>query len=100
MPIRSVHAKDRAKSELVELICGDVPFHLFLERVGEILVWWRDADGSEDGQLLTRSIVPVPGVDDVAVDEATVQDDTKFLVLRQNHPRARDDRRHQAQQNR
>ncbi|GHH42180.1 sacsin N-terminal ATP-binding-like domain-containing protein [Lentzea cavernae] len=86
LPIRSVHAMDRAKSELVELVSGDVPFHLFLERVGEILVWWRDADGSEDGQLLTRSIVPLPGVDDITVDEATVQDDTKFLVLRRTIP--------------
>ncbi|WP_345133402.1 sacsin N-terminal ATP-binding-like domain-containing protein [Dactylosporangium darangshiense] len=75
--LRSAAARQRAREQLAELSSSDVPFNLFLERVGQIAVRRRTADGAEHTHLLTRSSRPVAR----AIEEVHV-DGSAYLLLR------------------
>ncbi|GAA0902738.1 sacsin N-terminal ATP-binding-like domain-containing protein [Virgisporangium aurantiacum] len=75
--LRSAAARERTRSQLAELSSSDVPFNLFLERVGRIAVRTRTAVGADNTNLLNRSSRPVaPAMEEVRVDGGA------YLLLR------------------
>jgi hypothetical protein len=99
--LRSAVALERAGLQLDELISSDVPFHLFLERVERISIRRPSVAGVQeqlpDGapakpasppHVLTRSATPLPAPEDMALDRVTLQDESKFLVLKRTIPEA------------
>jgi hypothetical protein len=81
--LRSMAAQQRVREQLAELSSSDVPFNLFLERVGRIAVRTRTTADVEATHLLTRSSRPLtPGVEEVRVDGGT------YLLLRRIVPEA------------
>ncbi|MEV0570315.1 DUF3883 domain-containing protein [Dactylosporangium sp. NPDC050588] len=79
--LRSAAARQRAEEQLAEISSSDLPFNLFLERVGRIAVRLRTVDGAERTHELTRSSRLVTD----AVEEVWV-DGTAYLLLRRTVP--------------
>ncbi|WP_344648734.1 sacsin N-terminal ATP-binding-like domain-containing protein [Cryptosporangium japonicum] len=81
--LRSAAAHRRVREQLSELLSSDVPFNLFLERVGRITVRTRTTAGDESTHSLTRSVHPLaPMIEEVHVDGGT------YLLLRRAVPEA------------
>ncbi|MFC8849463.1 MULTISPECIES: sacsin N-terminal ATP-binding-like domain-containing protein [unclassified Micromonospora] len=81
--LRSTAAQQRVREQLAELSSSDVPFNLFLERVGRIAVRTRTTAGVESTHLLTRSGHPLAqGIEEVRVDDGA------YLLLRRTVPEA------------
>ncbi|MDI1463380.1 DUF3883 domain-containing protein [Catellatospora sp. KI3] len=86
MELRSAEARERARQQLNEITSQGVPFHIFLQRVGTVVVTREDREGKISSTTLRKQILDSTRAGDVVVEDVLLQSSRRFVMLRQFVP--------------
>ncbi|ADJ47550.1 hypothetical protein AMES_5725 [Amycolatopsis mediterranei S699] len=81
LPLRSASTRDHARDQLEELAHDEVPFHLFLTRVAEIVVR-SQAGETESRRRLTRSTRARRGTSTLSVEHIDLGEQREYVILK------------------
>lgn len=79
LPIRSLDALSKTRSQLTGLKSGQLPVHLFLERIKTIEVTVRAPQGT-DAFSLTRAVDPIAQIDGAVLLQVSLESSDTYLV--------------------